>query len=723
MAQPRPTQENKGDEFSLVNRFSWGYRSREDITNLPPGVLIKGSKNVLTNVSERVQIRQGYALDGDISSVAGPVLSSFQWLTRGNGERHLRAGGLTSAGNDGKLQYRYVDADGTVTWRDLLTGLTTVAYNFTKFWDTSESLRQCLFVNGTPNIFSWNGAITTVASSTATTITKEGTDSWLDAGFSAQVLATIGDSTTQFDITNPAGTTFRYTWDTTGTDPLISATTISVGSYILIGAQNFNAANNGLFVITAVGTNYFEVTNASGVVESNKTIGTGYIYKDFKRVVIIGGTAYAYTGGEDTTTLTGVTPDASGLSAGDVVHQAVITTSNAVMSGITATFENGLIQTMNNQVFLGALESPVMWLSAVNSFTNYSSSSTRQVGEGGTLILDDNLVGFTVLGSVSNPQMIVSAGTDLWYKIVFEDLVSAVGVSGQTLGAVPIKTGPRQGARSQALVSNIKNDIVSVTNEPTVDTLGVVDGYLTQLQTTNISDPIKLDMDGYDFEDGSIFYFQYFIYVAVPKEGVVLPFNISTGSWESPQELPVSRFYTVDGELYGHSYNTFESYKLFTGYADRVYDGFAGFPISAVWNFSYQNYGDRASKKNATQFYAEGYINENTTVQATVTYELDGCATSRSFTIDGSDNQYVCIPAEQGALGKEAIGKEKLGGAGSTSYYDLPPKFRVIATFTPFSFFEANFSFAVSGTDNRAEFLAFGLAATESTEQPVKIKV
>lgn len=87
----------------------------------------------------------------------------------------------------------------------------------------------------------------------------------------------IGGSTTQFDITNPSGTTFRYTYDSTGTDPTISCAANPIGSLVNLQAQNFTAANNGIFILTGCGTSYFEVTNASGVVESNKTIGTGYI--------------------------------------------------------------------------------------------------------------------------------------------------------------------------------------------------------------------------------------------------------------------------------------------------------------------------------------------------------------------------------------------------------------------------------------------------------------
>lgn len=91
--------------------------------------------------------------------------------------------------------------------------------------------------------------------------------------------AALGDSTTQFDISDEGTNTFRYTYDSTGTDPLIANTLASLqaGDFVEIAGQNFNAANNILIVIDAVGTDYFEVTNVSGVAETDKTIGTGSI--------------------------------------------------------------------------------------------------------------------------------------------------------------------------------------------------------------------------------------------------------------------------------------------------------------------------------------------------------------------------------------------------------------------------------------------------------------
>ena len=91
-----------------------------------------------------------------------------------------------------------------------------------------------------------------------------------------------GDATSQFNITNPVGTTFRYTYDGTGTDPLITALTFPVGTQVIIngyvGFGAWNALNTGYFTVTGSGTDYFEINNGSGVVESNKVIGSnGYL--------------------------------------------------------------------------------------------------------------------------------------------------------------------------------------------------------------------------------------------------------------------------------------------------------------------------------------------------------------------------------------------------------------------------------------------------------------
>lgn len=56
------TQQN----FTTIERVL-GYRNREDITKLPAGWIIRGSQNVLMDISGRLKSRQGYTLDGQVA--------------------------------------------------------------------------------------------------------------------------------------------------------------------------------------------------------------------------------------------------------------------------------------------------------------------------------------------------------------------------------------------------------------------------------------------------------------------------------------------------------------------------------------------------------------------------------------------------------------------------------------------------------------------------------
>ena len=81
----------------------------------------------------------------------------------------------------------------------------------------------------------------------------------------------------------------------------------------------------------------------------------------------------------------------------------------------------------------------------------------------------------------------------------------------------------------------------------------------------------------------------------------------------------------------------------------------------------------------------------------------------------------VCLAGGgEGSLGKDSLGKFKLGGHQSTGIQNLPPKFRWYPTFSNTDFFECSVSFSVLGSDERMELLAFGLAASGSSEIPVQ---
>jgi len=596
--------------YSIESDFKKGYWNKPDQTNIPPGILVEGSQNVLINEGERVSIRKGYTLDGQEGTgvVADAIGSSFDWIRHLGDERNLRA-------YDDELEYRYVAADGTVSWRRLANSFTSDAFNFAVYWDNSELIERLLMVNGTSNIFDWSGGVTTVASVTANTITVAGTSTWAQLGF--------------------------YT---TGT-----------------------------------------------------------------RAVTINGVSYAYTGGDGTTTLTGVTPDplAGGVVAGDIAHQTLRTTANSAMTSIPAALANAVIEVLNNQVYVGSLTNNQVYVSKQNSFTDYSFSTPRLPGEGALLTLDAPPVGFVA----QEEFMYISSGQDFWFKIGYQ--LSSDNTK-EAVNIQRLKTTVQQGAQSQALISKVKNNVFFVSFEPTLDTLGRVELVQTP-QTENISDLIEKDFNSYDFTGGSSKYYRNFMYIAVPAEGLVRMFNQSVGRWEAPQILPISRFAIIGGELYGHSSQTNETYKLFSGYNDN------GNPIAAVARFSYMNGGKRANKKHMTEWYSEGYISTNTTLTLTIRREYKGAQGIASLPIDGSDSSIIFDLTSDGSLGKKSLGKRSLAGRGATDDESLPPKFRQVNGLTGEDFWEMQPEYSSNDVDQRWEILAFGSDMTGSTAKNSEI--
>jgi hypothetical protein len=707
--------------FNLVQDFL-GYRNKEDKTKLAPGWLIEGSQNVLLTSTGKIAPRKGYVRIGQDSASTNPILSSFDWERRTGEFRNLRSG-------DEKLQFLY-----NSTWYDLMTGLgTNVLFRYSDWWNgvdsalkTTELKAFLLMCNGTDKLFEWSGGITTVSSSTATTITKSGTTTWSEDGF-YNTNKDKGDATTEFTITNPSGTTFRYTWTTVGTDPVISATTFPVGAKLYIKGQNFNAGNNGVFTITASGANYFEVTNAAGVAEATKTIGTGFLTM-YPSQLLIGTTTFTYHGGGDTTTITDVTPSAATLVADDLVFQAVKEfpiSAMAVNSGFTAVpkkIDN--IAVLKQQLYIIDDSYRFVYVSKLNDFLDYSfTTPVRIAGEGALITLDGN-------PKVLIPQeeeMYISASTNQWYKTKF---VASADLTGESLSIERLKTAYQKGALTQEMVTKVINDVMFINNEPTLEKLGRIEGMDTTPMFENISDSIRNDFDAYDFTDGQLFYYKNFIYMSFPKESIVRIYNIEKQNWEAPQIMPISRFSVIDNELYGHSYVAPISYKLFTGHKDDAdpTDDTKGTEINAIAVFSYQNFGTRELQKKFNQYYVEGYIQENTTLTCGINYEIEGALSNLERTISGTDKDVISLIPDNASLGKNPFGLAPLGGAlgKDAKIYtssDLPNKFRVIFSVADENFYECSFYFKTYGNNFRWEIAAFGPLITSSMYNNAIIKV
>lgn len=144
--------------------------------------------------------------------------------------------------------------------------------------------------------------------------------------------ARMGDDTSQFDLTFSTPTV-TVTWDSTGTDPGISTSTLAAGDEVDLSGFA-TAANNGHFTIASVGANYITFSNASGVENLNDT-GVTIIPTRHRDMTSTGVTvAYnEYTASDET-----VDTSNDDVTTGDSIYADVTAiTSGAAQKGLSCT--------------------------------------------------------------------------------------------------------------------------------------------------------------------------------------------------------------------------------------------------------------------------------------------------------------------------------------------------------------------------------------------------
>jgi hypothetical protein len=447
--------------------------------------------------------------------------------------------------------------------------------------------------------------------------------------------------------------------------------------------------------------------------------------------IIINGVTYTYTGGYGTTTLTGVTPDPSlaGIAVGTPIFQAPITTAFSAMTNIPADFMATVVgRGNNNQLYVGSSASNLLYISKNTSYQDFSFDTPRTVGQGDIMTLSAAPRAFInqeVHGDDTAYDMYIAEGTNTW-GVVRVNL--AADLSSETLSHYILKTSSLQGAFSNRMVSKMKNHIIYIGNDNVLNIFGYLSfEYVPSIQ--DLSYPIIDDMLSYDFTGGSVFYNRNYIYVAVPKSGLVRIYNMTNQTqeqysaydpteqisanqpwfWEAPVTYPISGFYIVNGQVYGHSANASESYQLFTG------GSFNGQNITANATFAFNDYGDRTANKASDEIWVEGYIKQNTILNVSINGNLDSFENSQTVTVDGSDNTIVAYGSGAHSLGKNPLGSQPLGGA-STNLSTKPAWFHVAKTYPEIPSYLEQLSFQTNGVDLQWELMAFGTDAKFTNE-------
>lgn len=489
----------------------------------------------------------------------------------------------------------------------------------------------------------------------------------------------------------------------------------------------------------------WEWTGAIGTIKSitsntivlNGTLTTAQLKFDASGSIINNSVVYTYSGvsGE---TLTGVSPSPAGSVVNSPVYQQPVafnfvssgtfTGTSSPATGFTCDLI-GLLKT-SNQVMVASISNNVVYLSQAGNYQNYAQSTARLQYEGDM---------FTTVGSVNAlvPQesdMYVSAGLDEWYTTKFTQTQIYNGTTTTTLTyeialLAQLKTTSGQATISQYATTKITNDVVYISNEPFVNSLGRVDNILLTPQITNLSYPIVNDMNSYIFTDAATFFFKLKLYVALPASGVLLIYNMTNPKspfWEAPQNLPISGFCVVGNSLIGHSYGTFESYVMFSGYSDRAINANStGNPINSVALFAFQGISVRAKSKSFNKFFTEGYITQSTTLNVGLIFRAPGNGTTPGATISISGmGNYVIASVLDDSLGKMSLGKDPLGGDLPLSQQQtLPSYFAVIKTLARNPYLAYQPMFYSLGTNQRWEILSYGTNASPTSEDETSITV
>ena len=584
--------------FTITNNFKAGYKDKDDVTKEMPGTAVSGSQNVICG--EKLSVRNGYTLLGVANTTATGIKGGGNWKTHSGTQIPWRS-------YDDELEYYY-----SGSWYRLANSLTSAVVRGDTWWDTAESQDLMLFVNGDANMYEWSGGITTYTSSTANTITKEGTTTWAEDRF------------------------------------------------LTAGA----------------------------------------------RYVTINGIDYNYTGGEDTTTLTGVTPDPTGAghTAGDVVVQKLITNIDTPASG----FHNDFIKVLNNQVYVFDKTSREVYISSNSNYTDYTFRSPRLPGEGALVTLDEPPTAAYPL----KDKMAIST-ENYWYIVTFQ--LSADNTS-EYMNIERLMSSPLSGAAFDLAAAPMKNLIINVSSEPTIDTLGNIENIITP-QSTNLSDPIKNTMDSYTFTSTCSLYHKNNLYIACSNTGVnnrILIYNLAEDRWEAPQLLTAGILFEYNGNLYMHSSYVPETYKLLDGYTDN------NTPITAKWFSPHQNYGLPFNQKRFDTMWIEGYIRPGTNLKIILTYDFG--AETKIYELKGT-NTNVVFESSGGGLGYYSLGNRNLGGRGETLSASGLRRFRGFIAIPERAFYELQTSFQSAGLDYRWEILSYGfnISSIESQDNTKKI--
>jgi hypothetical protein len=495
-----------------------------------------------------------------------------------------------------------------------------------------------------------------------------------------------------------------------------------------------------LCLMVIADANIYEWTGGVAVVDSvtantitkkgTSTFAANRFYTSRDKVLINvrTGTEFTYTAGEGTTTLTGVTgdPTADAMVDGDILIQKIKTRTNLPAASRT----NHFIYNFENQIIIGSEDDNLILACQNTDLTDWIPSTPRVAGEGFTLTLDNPCRGITSLGST----LLLGAGKSVIFKVVFEQI--AVGTTlAESAKIKRLDVGVNQGFLNQESIVPVGNTIFYLTNEVALRMIENPDN-LVGINPKTLSNPIKPDFDAEDWDKAFGMWYKNTLYYSTPDASHLYMLNFVEDAdgklfrfWNPPQVLPVGAMtlIEIDGveQLYGHSNGVPETYLLFDGSSDGVYDGMDvadKLPIECRAIFAYNNYKQKGVLKRFDEYYVEGEITPATKeLELRLRYDFDGVTQSLTKIIDGSNEDVLEGKIGFNSLAQQSLAVNPLGGLLN------PPtdarKFRCVFEIAPEDFFELQTEFYTNDIDKYWAILTHGSNAKLSRIKPINIKL
>lgn len=738
-------------QFDLINEFA-GYNSAQDKTNIRSNFLVRGSQNVYKTMRGTIANRCGLKRRGTSDSTDAGIVSSFEWQSTGSQRTYpLRI-------QDNKLQFESDLNDGSaLVWYDLLEtltlqnpALTLTRFSYAPWYEYQESKDRLLMVRGDENILHWSGGFTKVSGGTL-------------AGGSGAIAT--------YDNTGNAGGDYAvgdYIFIGTGNEGAVAqVATISGGgatgpvatlTAFLASGHGYTAATTYSTTTSGIGEGFtlhvLTVTTTSTLTKSDSSRSwsqDGFASKyPWEKKLIINGVEYSYSGGEDTDTIYGVSPDPSAITSSLAIQSVIVDDSDRLSTSVSpvAFEENDMIRVMDGQSFVGSYSSQVLRISAGTTnrflgFLDYINIGSLIKGDPDIVALDSPLTAMFP----KDGKLYVSGGTSDWYIVSPNTPISAALTPAGTNAYIFTKTEKIPGYGLAAAVSNefidgFSGDIIFLAQDNQVRVFSTSTANVFTKKFPILSYTVFSDFDDEDFTGGHLKTVGKFVYITAPNSGRHYMYEtrenydqngnvVGEKMWHPPQVSGISRFADIDGVTYGHSSQNPQIYQIWDTnqwYDDSPTD--AQISYTSIIRMAYghlreKNGYDFVGTGKFDKFYVEGYLDLGSLIYGNVYLDYQGASGTQPVIINTIDSPATFYNGDQPTgIGMDTIGLNPLGDGlvNESDNFSLLTKFRAICDLNPIDNFEYQLEIYSVDAGTRFELLRLGVNIISGESQPVEIR-